>query len=164
MANALCINVKLFDAIAEHGCGVTLEQAHELLPAIPPSKRHVCRARTEHRWRAYAAARGADDHQLREGRPATCRSARTARQDRRHATQRNVRLGHVTHMRRMHSTRWGMCRRGSGCLAIRIACTQRPTASSSWPRRYFSKGLAVAIDAGGLRAQEAAALASAMPV
>src|SRR5450755_1533793 len=98
MANALCINVKLFDAIAEHGCGVTLEQAHELLPAISPSKRHVCRAPTEHRWRAYAAARGADDHLLRESQPATRKSARTARQDRRHATQRNVRLGHVTHM------------------------------------------------------------------
>jgi hypothetical protein len=37
MANAMCINVKVFDAIAAHGRGVTLEQAHELLPAIPPS-------------------------------------------------------------------------------------------------------------------------------
>ena len=37
MANAMCINVKLFDAIAAHGRGVTLEQARELLPAIPPS-------------------------------------------------------------------------------------------------------------------------------
>jgi hypothetical protein len=33
----MCINVKLFDAIAAYGRGVTLEQAHELLPAIPPS-------------------------------------------------------------------------------------------------------------------------------
>jgi hypothetical protein len=32
-----CINVKLFDAIAAHGRGVTLEQARELLPGIPPS-------------------------------------------------------------------------------------------------------------------------------
>ena len=37
MANAMCINVKVFDAIAAHGRGVTLEQARELLPAIPPS-------------------------------------------------------------------------------------------------------------------------------
>jgi hypothetical protein len=33
----MCINVKVFDAIAAHGRGVTLEQARELLPAIPPS-------------------------------------------------------------------------------------------------------------------------------
>ena len=32
----MCINVKLFDAIAAHGRGVTLGQAHELLPAIDP--------------------------------------------------------------------------------------------------------------------------------
>jgi hypothetical protein len=31
------INGKLFDAIAAHGRGVTLEQARELHPAIPPS-------------------------------------------------------------------------------------------------------------------------------
>jgi hypothetical protein len=30
----MCINVKVFDAIAAHGRGVTLEQARELLPAI----------------------------------------------------------------------------------------------------------------------------------
>ena len=30
----MCINVKVFDAIAAHGRGVTLEQAHALLPAI----------------------------------------------------------------------------------------------------------------------------------
>jgi hypothetical protein len=35
--NSMCINVKLFDAIAATGHGVTLEQARELLPAIPPS-------------------------------------------------------------------------------------------------------------------------------
>jgi len=33
----VCLNVRLFNAIAEHGRGVTLEQARELLPAIPPS-------------------------------------------------------------------------------------------------------------------------------
>ena len=33
----MCINVKVFDAIAAHGRGVTLEQAHELLPVIDPS-------------------------------------------------------------------------------------------------------------------------------
>jgi hypothetical protein len=32
----MCINVKVFDAIAAHGRGVTLEQARELLPAIRP--------------------------------------------------------------------------------------------------------------------------------
>src|ERR1700682_4838683 len=37
MANVMCINVKVFDAIAAHGRGVTLEQAHDLLPTIPPS-------------------------------------------------------------------------------------------------------------------------------
>jgi hypothetical protein len=30
----MCINVKVFDAIAAHGRGVTLEQARELLPPI----------------------------------------------------------------------------------------------------------------------------------
>jgi hypothetical protein len=33
----MCINVKVFDAIAAHGRGVTREQACELLPAIDPS-------------------------------------------------------------------------------------------------------------------------------
>ena len=33
----MCLNVRLFDAIAAHGHGVTLEQAHELLPGINPS-------------------------------------------------------------------------------------------------------------------------------
>ena len=33
----MCLNVRLFDAIAATGRGVTLEQARELLPAIPPS-------------------------------------------------------------------------------------------------------------------------------
>jgi hypothetical protein len=32
----VCINVKLFDAIAAQGRGVTLEKARELLPAIDP--------------------------------------------------------------------------------------------------------------------------------
>jgi hypothetical protein len=33
----MCINVRLFDAIARHGRGVTLQQAQELSPAIDPS-------------------------------------------------------------------------------------------------------------------------------
>jgi hypothetical protein len=33
----MCFNVKVYVAIAAHGRGVTLEQAHALLPAIPPS-------------------------------------------------------------------------------------------------------------------------------
>jgi hypothetical protein len=33
----MCINVKLFDAIAAQARGVTLDQACKLLPAIPPS-------------------------------------------------------------------------------------------------------------------------------
>jgi hypothetical protein len=33
----MCINIKVYAAIAAHGRGVTLEQARELLPAIPPS-------------------------------------------------------------------------------------------------------------------------------
>jgi hypothetical protein len=33
----MCFNVKVYAAIAAHGRGVTLEQAHTLLPAIPPS-------------------------------------------------------------------------------------------------------------------------------
>jgi hypothetical protein len=33
----MCINVKVFDAIAAQARGVTLEQARELLPTIPPS-------------------------------------------------------------------------------------------------------------------------------
>jgi hypothetical protein len=37
IVDAMCIDVKLFDAIAAHGRGVTLEQARELLPGINPS-------------------------------------------------------------------------------------------------------------------------------
>jgi hypothetical protein len=33
----MCLNVKVYAAIAAHGRGVTLEQVHGLLPAIPPS-------------------------------------------------------------------------------------------------------------------------------
>jgi hypothetical protein len=32
----MCINIKVFDTIAGQGCGVTLEQARALLPAIDP--------------------------------------------------------------------------------------------------------------------------------
>jgi hypothetical protein len=32
---AMCINIKVFDAIVAHGRGVTLEHARALLPAIP---------------------------------------------------------------------------------------------------------------------------------
>jgi hypothetical protein len=34
----MCINVKLFDAIAAHGRGVTLAEAHGLLPQIVPKR------------------------------------------------------------------------------------------------------------------------------
>jgi hypothetical protein len=75
---AMCINVKLFDAIAAHGRGVTLEQARELLPAILPSSVTAAAYRLSSNGALELQPRGADDRLLRETGRATCRWARTA--------------------------------------------------------------------------------------
>jgi hypothetical protein len=90
------------------------------------------------------------------------RRERPARIAATHAAKRQARST-VTHMRRMHS-RAGECADAVALSRDPYRLHAAPDSELVTAAAVLAKGLAVAIDAGGLRARRAAALASAMPV